>query len=157
MKHILLGILAICLVASLTACSSSPSAAPTNAPAVSDTQAFLTETVSPTMTAKPTATPKLNNSAEAVKVIEQYMYDNFGTPGYEASWYDNIKSIEITGPTVIVKTNLYPKEENKQYARPIAVTIWTFFTNDDDFDNDRFRLAYVRVYGQGDRLIAGFP
>ena len=44
-----------------------------------------------------------NNAAEA---IENYLAENFGMPSATTSWYNNIKSINVQGNTVHVKTDL---------------------------------------------------
>ena len=46
--------------------------------------------------------------SDVVKAIEKYLSENFGVPGYETSWYYNIKGVKIQGSTVIGETDLSP-------------------------------------------------
>ena len=49
------------------------------------------------------------------ELIRQYLADIFGVPDFKASWYDNIMDVQVTGDTVIVKTNLSHGDKKISY------------------------------------------
>lgn len=59
----------------------------------------------------PIATPSVSPHP-ALAEMHQYLFDNFGTPGYATPWWVHIKSLAIEGDTVIVITDLTAHDEN---------------------------------------------
>ncbi len=175
-KKALFGALLVALVATLTACGSSPTPA-TPAPAAmaptipSPTQLVpqptiiiaqpkSTETVTPvpTRTATrvplPSPTPVPNLRGEAIEALQAYMYKNFGTPGYAASWYENITGYAIYAGTVQVKTNLYPDSDAIQPARAMVVAVTSFIRNKA---NAKYNLIRVGIDGSNGERIMSYP
>ena len=44
--------------------------------------------------------------SEKSRALRHYLKTNFGVPGYETSWYDNILKVRVVGDTAEIVTNL---------------------------------------------------
>jgi hypothetical protein len=92
----------------------------TNAPTASSAATFTAEpssalTVRPSSTVMPTqtlpaVTPVANVSPSPnplIAEVTKFFYEGFGTPGFEAPWYQDILAFDVTNTTVLViSTNL---------------------------------------------------
>ncbi len=101
----------------------------------------------------PTPTPTTKPARDDVAVVDdikRYLYEGFGMPGYQTSWYPLIKGVGINGDTVVVETDLYPDEEGKRAAAPLcsAVSGYVYATKGRDLG-----LKQVWVFGQGKRIL----
>lgn len=116
----------------------------------------------PTVTASPTAAPSTTPppaaptsapttapaSPTTADVLRDYLRQNFGMPGFETSWYRNIKDVRIDGRTVTVSTDLFPDTEGKRLASPICSGVSGFvYAN----DSKNYGLSAVDVRGQSNQ------
>lgn len=109
-----------------------------------------TSTSGPTST-PPTSTPVPTAKSQDVAKLETLKKDlteNFGTPGYKTSWYDNIIDVLIQGDTVIAKTNL--TSGSKQGASNICSAISGFVYAKP---NSNLGLDKVQVHGLNGELL----
>ena len=84
-------------------------------------------------------------SPAAAKAIQDYLTD-FGVPGTETSWYNNIIGVSVRGNTVEVRTNL---ASNNQKAGDICAAVSGFvFSN----QNRSYGLSNVQVLGQSGQI-----
>jgi hypothetical protein len=83
----------------------------------------------------------------AAQAIEDYLQD-FGVPGTETSWYQNIRSISVRGDTVYVKTDLSsPDRKSSDICAAVSAFVFSKQSNS-------YQLTNVQVHdGSGIILI----
>jgi hypothetical protein len=84
---------------------------------------------------------------EVARQIIKYLRENFGEPGYETSWYRNIRGVSVRGDTVFTRTDLETADVS---AKRICGAVSGFV-----FDRTRSSLSLnrVQVIGQGDKVL----
>lgn len=60
---------------------------------------------------------------ERTQAVKDDMYENYGTPGYETSWYPLIKDIRVYEKSIYIDTSIYPDDEGKKTAELICNTV----------------------------------
>ena len=71
----------------------------------------------------------LGPTAEEKRIAEQirqYLYENFGVPGYKTSWYDSIGDVNVIGNVVTAKTPLSAGPESDARASQVCQALSGF-------------------------------
>jgi len=94
-----------------------------------------------------TATRETSGAATAATAIRQYVENNYGVPGYQTSWYPQIRGITVRNRTVVVTTDLSGRGPA---ATSICGAVSGFvFAN----GNEHYGLENVEVVGQSDKTL----
>jgi hypothetical protein len=87
------------------------------------------------------------NSQRIANEISQYLSSSFGMPGYETSWYPNIKQIFVEQQTVVARTDLSAADTRAQgICFAVSGFVW-------DNTNRHLGLTNVRVIGIGNTTL----
>jgi hypothetical protein len=81
--------------------------------------------------------------------VERYLADHYGQPGNEAPWFLSVTSVEISGPSLIVHTELRDQQTDRALATQIcnAVSGYVFSAN------NHVGVSSLFVKGVGDFLL----
>jgi hypothetical protein len=98
-----------------------------------------------------TITPVVQQAPSAkTQQLRDYLYDSFGVPGYQTSWYSLITEVDIDGSWAIGHTDIYPDADGKQTATNICSALSGFAFDQANHD---LGITRVKVYGQHDVLL----
>ncbi len=106
----------------------------------------------------PPATPQLDDmSSRILSELKQYMLDNFGTPGYAASWYSLINSFEVglSGEEyyVNVRTSIWDDSDAPTPTNGIFGAVRSFMYSSE---GKKYPIGSITIYGKsssGDRIL----
>lgn len=84
---------------------------------------------------------------EVARQVTKYLRENFGEPGYETSWYRNIKGVSVRGDRVFTRTDLETADVSAQRICG-AVSGFVF-----DRTRSSLNLNRVQVIGQDDKVL----
>ncbi len=104
MPRIALAVLASTIVAALAGCGD-------NGQRVEETLTTPTEETSPVTTSAP---PQTSTFVRDVR-------ENYGTPGYEVSWWQHVQEVKVALGSGQIWTEIYPDEEGRALGRTICL------------------------------------